>query len=370
MKKDPNAFLAGVFILVAAGLVIVILISIEGSARFFEPVHTLCARFQLTDDIGGLSVGDDVRIGGAKVGSVRSIDFDNSGTGDPTIMVRFTMPRHFVVHSDAKVSIQSGITGSSVLNFQSLGTKDELPEGVALAGAPSSLQSLFASLGELGPQVVGTLKDVRGGTIPKLNRVLDHANVISSSLAEVLGPGKGETELKETIDDVHAIADSARGRVPELLARLDDAAAKLKTVLDQTSGTLVDLKQVAANARVFSASARSILTDNRSRIDRIILSLKETGENLKGASAEIRRSPWRLLYHPAPNEMGNLNLYDAAREFADGASALQDSATALRDASKDPSVDAQKLKAMMTQLQTAFDTFRAAEDKFWDSVKQ
>jgi hypothetical protein len=68
--------------------------------------------------------------------------------------------------------------------------------------------------------------------------------------------------------------------------------------------------------------------------------------------------------------MGNLNLYDAAREFADGASSLQDSATALRDASKDPAVDAQKLKQMMAQLQTAFETFRTAEDKFWMSVKQ
>jgi phospholipid/cholesterol/gamma-HCH transport system substrate-binding protein len=370
MKKDPNAFLAGLFILVAAGLVIVILISIEGSAQFLEPEHSLAARFTLADNIGGLSVGDEVRVGGAKVGAVRSIGFDRSGQGDPTIVVRFTMPRHFIVRSDAKISIESGLTGVSVLNFQTLGTKDELPEGTALAGSPSSLQSLMASLGELGPEAVNTVKDVRSGTIPKLNKVLDHANVISSSLADVLGPGKGETELKETIDDVHAIADSARGRVPELLARLDDAAEKLNTVLEQTRGTLVDLKQVAANAKVFSASARSILTDNRSRIDRIILSLKETGENLKGASAEIRRSPWRLLYRPAPNEMANLNLYDAAREFADGASALQDSATALRDASEDPAVDPQKLKAMMAQLQTAFNTFRAAEDKFWDSVKQ
>jgi len=368
MKKDRNAFLAGLFILASVALVILILVSIEGSARFLEPVHTLAARFRLVDNIGGLSVGDEVRVGGAKVGAVRSIDFDNSGSGDPTIVVRFTMPRHFVVRSDAQVSIESTVTGVSVLNFQTLGTKDELPDGVAMVGLPSSLQSLLSSLGELGPQVTGTIKDIRGGTLPRLNQVLDHANVISSSLADVLGPSKGE--LRDTIDNIHAITQSARARVPELLARVDDAAGQLKTILDQTSSTLVDLKQVAGNTKAFTASARSILADNRSRIDRIILSLKATGDNLKGASAEIRRSPWRLLYRPAPNEMGNLNLYDAAREFSDGATALQDSATALRDASKDPAVDAQKLKQMLAQLQTAFDTFRSAEDKFWNSVKQ
>src|ERR1700683_2208098 len=100
MTKDRNAFLAGVFVLASTALVILILVSIEGSAVFLEPVHVLCARFRLADNIGGLSVGDEVRVGGAKVGSVRSIDFDNSGKGDPTIMVSFTMPRHFVVRSD------------------------------------------------------------------------------------------------------------------------------------------------------------------------------------------------------------------------------------------------------------------------------
>lgn len=366
MRKDRNAFLAGVFILASAALAVGIVVSIEGSSRFLEPEQTLWVRFKLSDNIGGLGTGDEVRIGGGKVGAVKSIDFDDNPGGDPTIAVRFTMPRRFVVHQDANLSIESSFTGVSVLNFKTLGTGPVLADGSWLGGKPTP--SLMSAIDSLTPEIKGTLTDIRTQVIPRVTRVLDHADEAAADLDDVLGTGKGD--LKETIADIHAVTASARERVPELLRRIDSAADKLGVVLDRTADALVDLKQVAANARSISGTARSLLTDNRSRIDQMILSLKTTGDNLKYASAEIRRNPWRLLYHPAPNEMANLNLFDAAREFAEGAAAMQDAATALRDASKDPATDPKKLKQLQDQLDDTFDNFSKVEQKLWNAVKQ
>ena len=108
---------------------------------------------------------------------------------------------------------------------------------------------------------------------------------------------------------------------------------------------------------------------NRGRIDEIVTSLKTTSVNLKGASVEIRQSPWRLLYKPTPDEMGNLNLYDSARQFADGASSLNDAATALRDSLADQKADPATVQKLMKNLDESFTNFKLVEDKLWREVK-
>ena len=92
--------------------------------------------------------------------------------------------------------------------------------------------------------------------------------------------------------------------------------------------TLLISRSVVTPARIFMTadSRRNVIPSSRaarliSEVDRLsriisrIFSLKSSSDNLKGASAEIRRSPWRLLYHPGPGELDNLELYDAARQF-------------------------------------------------------
>ena len=103
----------------------------------------------------------------------------------------------------------------------------------------------------------------------------------------------------------------------------------------------------------------------------MIASLKTAGDNLKSATAEIRRSPWRLLYKPAPNEMANLNLYDAARQFAEGANDLNDTAGALRDLIKNnPNADPAEVKRLMEKVDQSFTNFQQVEQKLWSNVKE
>ncbi len=67
--------------------------------------------------------------------------------------------------------------------------------------------------------------------------------------------------------------------------------------------------------------------------------------------------------------MQNLVIFDAAREFARGATELNDAAQAIRDASKDKNADPKKLERMTEDLQKSFEKFGSVEKKLWDEVK-
>ena len=134
--------------------------------------------------------------------------------------------------------------------------------------------------------------------------------------------------------------------------------------------TLADVSKTAENAKDLTGGARSLIITNKSKINDIIASVKTAGDNLKFATSEVRRSPWRLLYKPRPNEMANLNLFDAARQFAEGASDLNDASAALRDALKDSKTDQAQVEKLVERLDQSFAGFKKVEDGLWKEVKE
>jgi len=125
-----------------------------------------------------------------------------------------------------------------------------------------------------------------------------------------------------------------------------------------------------AHTRDLAGSARNIVVGNRGKFDSMIAALKTTADNLKAASAEIRRSPWRLLYKPGPGEMANLNLFDAARQFSEGANALNDATLALRDALNNPDISKEDIQKLMDQVDQSFSHFKEVEQKLWKNVEK
>ena len=68
--------------------------------------------------------------------------------------------------------------------------------------------------------------------------------------------------------------------------------------------------------------------------------------------------------------MGNLNLYDAAREFAEGANSLNETAGALRDAIKNNQSNPEELKALVEKLDKSMGNFKQVEEKLYSNVKE
>ena len=421
MAKQRNALKAGIFILISIVLIFTIAVSIRGLSQLLEPKQDRFVEFSLKDDVGGLRVGDDVRIGGYKVGEVKDIEV----VLPDRIHITFSIPRRFVLHEGYRVAIQGTVTGQSWLNFESLGdtslavVKPELP----LSGRPGAMTAVVSGLASIVnqfdtqtmptidaalvelrtkavPGISQIVEDVRTKTVPEATQTVASYRTTAETATGVLTEVR--SYLKPVIDRYYAVADSAKGMMDEVRAIFGDTKADIRTtmanissatgtvkeklpvIMDRIDGVLqkadtavagagqamVDVKKTVENVRDITDAARSVMVSNKGKMDGIIAALKVTGDNLKGASAEVRRSPWRLLYKPEANEMANLNLYDTARQFADGANNLNDAARALRDALKDTSVDPQRLQQLMDKVDKSFENFNGVEKKLWEQVRE
>ncbi len=406
MKNERNALKAGIFMVVSLVLIVAIILGIKGLGRLTEPLQYRTVTFKLADDIGGLRVGDDVRIGGAKVGAIRSIDVE-ADKDQPSVMVRFSMPKRFALKEGARPRIQGTLTGTAWINFETLGTGAPIPENQTLAGAPAATTELLAKVMAIAPNVESIITDVKTKTVPKLDVALDKASGTMDAFKEtgiaardVATSLKGKldgiverynkivdtgtqamvnirdlfgdikTDFRTTIANFSALTSSMKEKVPPILDKVDNGLAKAQTSIDSLNTTLEDVKKIASNTRDITDSGRSIITGNKSKLDHMISSLKVTSDNLKGASAEIRRSPWRLLYKPQPGEMANMNLFDSAREFAEGANDMNDAASALRDALKNPNADKAQVQKLIDQLDHSFGKFSEVEQQLWKQVKE
>ncbi len=364
-------------------LIGLIVIGIKGIRTVFTPIVERKARFALSDDVGGLRIGDDVRLGGFKVGVIRHIDVVGLDDGqEPGIIITFSMPASYPLHQSAHLAVQGTLTGSTWLNIDNLGAGPVLAQGEEIPGHPSATTELLASLGGAAPDLRGLLHDVHTVTVPKVNTSIDKAGDTLTSIhhfadrgavmADQVGELFGDTkpDIRGTMKNLNAITGSAKEKIPGILDHVDVALAKVSSTIDSAKAAMEDIKTAAANTKDLTGSAKGIISNNRGKFDGMIASLKATADNLKGASADIRRSPWRLLYKPAPGEVENLTLFDAARQFSDGANNVNDAALALRDATQNPGVDREQVQKMVDKLNETFANFHEVEQKLWTAVKE
>ena len=100
--------------------------------------------------------------------------------------------------------------------------------------------------------------------------------------------------------------------------------------------------------------------------------LKETSDHLKAASKDIRRSPWRLLYQPSVEEADQINVFDAAREFSEAATRLDDAVMRLQavsDSGQLSAPDDPQLLEILGQLEETFAAFSEAEAALWEQLE-
>lgn len=395
MKSDRSNLKAGLFIVISILLILGVLLSIRGFGKLFQPSQTRVAVFKLTDDIGGLGIGDDVRIGGYRVGQVKDIQLDEPQAGSaqsqPQINVIFTMPSKYKIRDNASLRIQTTVTGQSVLNFESLGMGNPLSDTQTIIGQPGTFSQVIGALAKAAPDIPQITSNFRTSTVPSINTTIAHydelailarrqidpdqdktigqtARQMLAEVRDVMGDTKGD--IRQSMANIAKATTSLKDKLPSILTRSDEFLAKLDVTLTKADETVDNLRITSDHAKAISASTRSLIVQNKSKFDAVISSLKTTGDNLKAASAEIRRSPWRLLYKPAPGEMANLNLFDAARQFADGASDLDAASAALRDATADPNVKPETIKKLMEQLDQSFEKFQSAEKDLWNRVQK
>ncbi len=198
--------------------------------------------------------------------------------------------------------------------------------------------------------------------LPKLGRASADIQAVTAALSGGVAGDKDVfkdllANLKKAAKDIADITDKVR---QTYLAKIESALDKANTAMD-------DVKHATSNVK-------TLLTSQRPVLERTLANARLVSDQLKLASIEIRRSPWRLLYKPDEKELNTDNIYDAARSFALAAGTLDNIAESLRTLMDrhgdqiDP--DNENVQVMIQNLNDTFSKYTEAEKKFWQALSE
>ena len=310
--RREEAFV-GLFVLIAAGLLIATLFALTGVfGRNDNRYRTFF------NNAGGLRPGTSVHYqGGPPVGRVESVHTDPHDVTRAEVI--FRVNRDIPVKTDSTAVI----TSNSPLSDNYLGIK---PGTNAAPRAPSgsTLKSeeyigfaeLEAEIAALAPQakvLLGNLNDrvtELQVTVARVNDVLNDKNrenlgVSMSNIRGVLEENR--PALRATIKNVN----EASAKVAPLLDDLKKTNAQLQKTLDSVEGTLdenrpdirksvEDLRHLLATANQVTDQLQYTLSSNSENIDEILMNFREASLNLRQLTQTLKQRPYTLLRSASP----------------------------------------------------------------------
>jgi len=308
MESRREQALVGLFVLVAAGLLIVTVFFLSGKLNGGDIPYR--AFFK---NAGGLGPGAQVRYaGGPPVGRVQNVYSDPQ---DPT-----RMEIDFSVQSDVPVKTDSTaiITNTSPLADNYLGI---LPGTAPAPRAPrgATLKSneyiSFADLAEiisgLGPHANELLTNLNAravdlrDTLNRVNDLLSPANRsnISASLGDVRGmleedrPAIRATiaNLNSTTTKVGPLLDDFRKTSAEANEALSHLDATITEDRPEVRQALAGLRQVLSSANVLTDQLNQLLNTNAENLDEILDNLRHVSDNLNAFTETIKTRPYTLI---------------------------------------------------------------------------
>ena len=315
MEPKREQALVGLFVVIAAGMLIATVFAISGA---FGPTAKIYhAYFPFA---GGLEPGAVVRYsGGPKVGRVEQLRINPQDPGQ--IDVTFSVKSDLPVKTDSKVKIMS----MSPLGDNHL----ELLPGTALAGnAPTGsllgsdnyvdFNTLTEQVNQIAPQAQQLLRtlDDRATelkvTLDRVNDLLSPQN--RSNLAATLADTRAL--IKDTRPQLHSAIDHAitlAEKVDPLLQDFRKTSAEANQVLthiDELVGenrgdlhqAVVELRGTLRELTGLSARLDQTLDVNSENVDELLDNLLHVTENLKEFTATIKSRPYTLIRATNPRE--------------------------------------------------------------------
>jgi ABC-type transporter Mla subunit MlaD len=270
-----------------------------------------------------------------------------------------------------------------------------------------------------------------GSLTQKIARSLDDVNAMTRDLRLQLNPDEQRTLMSK----LHAILDNLNSTTATLRTQLaveDDTtlAAKIHIVLDQLENGLAEanamlqenrpairdtlttiesmtrqmdeellasfraelnrddpasllgkihvgmdrLNLSLENVVTMTDTGRKLVVLNRPALQRTVDNVKEISDQMRVGVQEILLAPWRLL-RPPPGEIKRLDVFEAARRFAEAATMLDDAAARLEAVVAAGPADGQlvgsrdDIQTIQDSLRSAFERFQTAEEFLWDQMK-
>jgi phospholipid/cholesterol/gamma-HCH transport system substrate-binding protein len=313
MEAKREQALVGLFVLVAAALLLATLFALTGV--FGRSTTNYRTYFKFA---GGLEPGAEVRYGGGpRVGRVESLRIDPQ---DPSrIEITFSVRPEIPVKKDSSVKIMS-LSPLGENHLEIAAGSAQAPRARAGDVLPSEpyvdFNAITAQLNALGPearQLIQTLNERAGElkeTVARVNDLLSPEN--RANLAGTLGNARGmleenRTTLKSTMTHV----DAASAKIGPLLddfrktvKQADEALAHIDALIGENRADLrkavADLRQTLAFASSLTGQLDRTLNVNAENIDELLENMRHTTENLKEFTDTIKARPSTLIRSSGP----------------------------------------------------------------------
>ena len=410
-RKQRSELTAGIFTILATILLVGVVFWL-GAVDIFKPAAQE-AWFYVELDKGeqGLKPGAQVKITDVEVGKIADVRLDlESGR---TFYVVALFDEQTKVYSDAKARVKAAfVGGGAILQILDCGGKSSMQaagKGHPVKIQPGDFDKMLSQFDSLGGEVSTLLKTVSGemdkgrdgSAMHKIHAMMDVLEGSLASIRKELNAGNEAAmmaKLHQTVGHLRDIAAQAKPKVKSVLDGVDTAIVSAKPKVDKLldgAGELVDeltrltkgdiakiigqlrkvsdlMVPIVVKVAKLSEGAEGMISANREKIDEIIDNVGHVAANLKSASKEIRRSPWRLLYQPKKGELHSQNIHDAARSFSNGAAQLDQALTRLKGLAVShpkgiPAGDPQ-LKKIAEQIKETFEKFTDAENALWKEL--
>jgi len=417
-RKQRSELTAGIFTILGTILLVGVVFWL-GAADIFKPAAQEAWFYvKLGKGQQGLKPGAQVKITDVEVGKIADVRLDlESGR---TFYVAQLFDERTKVYSDAKANVNAALVGGGA-TLQILHCGGKTSDRLAGEKHPAEIQPGFfdetvskvdkalSQFDSLGKQVSSLLKTItdemdkgeKGSAMQKVHAMMDVLEGTLVSIRKELDAGNKlamMAKLHKTVEHLRDIAAEAKPKVNSALSGIDTMIAKAQPKVDKLldgAGELVDefkkltkgdiakiisrlhdvskhVLTIAGNFAELSEGAKDIVAVNRENIDEIIDNMGQVATNLKSASKEIRRSPWRLLYRPKKGEMHSQNIHDAARSFSNGAAQLDQALAKLKGLAashpKGVPADDPQLKKIAEQIKETFEKFTDAEKALWKEL--
>lgn len=315
MAGKREQVFVGLFVLIAAGVLIGMVFAISGA--FGRSSKTFHAYFPFA---GGLEPGATVRYaGGPRVGRVEKLTIDPQNPA--RIDVLFSVQTDLPVKKDSHAKIMS----MSPLGDNHL---EVLPGGAQTAlASPGSLlpsdtyvdfNALTSQINDLAPQAKQLIQSLNDrvtelkGTIDRVNDLLNAQNRanLSATLADARGMlDENRPEIKSTIQHLNAASQKIEPLLQDLHKTSEEANKALDhidTLIGENRAdvhqSVIELRKSLTTLTDITARVNQTLDVNTENIDELLDNFRRVSQNLKEFTNTIKKRPYTLIRATNPPE--------------------------------------------------------------------
>ena len=290
-------------VLLGAVVFIAVVIAVGASVWLSEHYAGAAGGYKLTatfDSVQGLEPGGWVTLRGVKVGKVLKIDIQD---GRPATTLGFEKIRD--LPTDSKLVLRSrGMLGEKEIEVQ-LGSDDStLADGTTVAGSTNAgFEELTAGVADMARNLNRIVSKVKAeGSVAQVRSILTRVDQAAAGLQAVVDESHGT--LPGTLDNLERAAAEARGIVGEnrvgvkqAVANMNAAALRLAAAAEQLGSASTSLRELLANLSAVSEKIR----DGEGTLGRLVQDerlyddLDRAVNSVDSLASDIEKNPERYF---------------------------------------------------------------------------